>query len=294
MKHCARDHMSPKSATIVLLLLLAPALSAAEGPARTDSRYAEHVATLRAKLPANKFTIVIEKPFVVIGDEGPARVRMRARDTVRWATTMLKKDYFDKDPPTIIDIWLFKDKESYRRHGKEFFGHAPTSPFGYCSHRHNALVMNIATGGGTLVHEMVHAFMEANFPQCPTWFNEGLASLYEQCRQKAGHIHGLTNWRLAGLQKAIRAGKVPPFETLTSTTSHQFYNEDKGTNYAQARYLCYYLQEKKLLRRYYREMIENHKADPAGYETLKAVLKEKDMDAFKKRWEKWVLTLKFR
>lgn len=286
--------MPAKSATIVLFLLLASALPAAEGPARTDVRYAEHVARLRARLPANEFTIVIEKPFVVIGDEGPARVRMRARNTVRWATTMLKKDYFDKNPATIIDIWLFKDKESYRKHAKEFFGRAPTSPFGYCSHRHNALVMNIATGGGTLVHEMVHAFMEANFPECPTWFNEGLASLYEQCRQKSSHIHGLTNWRLAGLQKSIRAGKVPPFKTLALTTSHQFYNEDKGTNYAQARYLCYYLQEKELLRRYYREMIENHKADPTGHETLKAVLKEKDMDAFKKRWEEWVLTLKFR
>ena len=31
-----------------------------------------------------------------------------------------------------------------------------------------------------LVHEMVHPFMDADFPACPAWFNEGLASLYEQ------------------------------------------------------------------------------------------------------------------
>jgi len=28
-----------------------------------------------------------------------------------------------------------------------------------------------------LVHEIVHPFMRANFPECPAWFNEGLASL---------------------------------------------------------------------------------------------------------------------
>ena len=52
----------------------------------------------------------------------------------------------------------------------------------------NALVMNIATGGGTLVHEIVHPFMEANFPACPSWFNEGLGSLYEQSGARDGRI----------------------------------------------------------------------------------------------------------
>ena len=46
--------------------------------------------------------------------------------------------------------------------------------------------MNIATGGGTLVHEIVHPFVEANFPGCPTWFNEGLGSLYEQSAERKG------------------------------------------------------------------------------------------------------------
>ena len=108
---------------------------------------------------------------------------------------------------------------------------------------HQALVMNIATGGGTLVHEIVHPFMAANFPGCPSWFNEGLASLYEQCGEREGRIRGETNWRLPGLQQAIRADRVPSFESLMSTTTRQFYDKDPGTNYSQARYLCYYLQE---------------------------------------------------
>jgi hypothetical protein len=259
----------------------------------TDADYAQHIRRLRKKVPKQGFTIVIQRPFVVIGDEKPATVRRRARRTVKWAVDLLKKDYFEKDPAEILDIWLFKDKASYRKHTKAIFGHNPTTPFGYYSPAAKAMIMNIETGGGTLVHEIVHPFVAANFPECPAWFNEGMGSLYEQCREKDGHIHGETNWRLAGLQRAIRNGKVPSFKALCSTTTHQFYRCDPGTNYGQARYLCYYLQQRDLLRKYYRAFRANHKTDPGGYETLRKVLGEEDMDAFKKRWEAFVLSLRF-
>jgi len=258
----------------------------------TDADYERHVARLKPKVP-DGFTIVVQKPFVVIGDESPAMVRRRALGTVKWAVDLLKKDYFAKDPTQILNIWLFRDKASYRKHTREIFNHTPSTPYGYYSAAHKALVMNIATGGGTLVHEIVHPFMGANFPACPAWFNEGLASLYEQSAQRDGHIIGRTNWRLPGLQKAIREGKVPPFKALAATTEHQFYRMDKGTNYGQARYLCYWLQEKGLLVKYYRAFVAAHTKDPTGYETLKRVLGEDDMTAFQKRWEAWVLTLKF-
>lgn len=112
--------------------------------------------------------------------------------------------------------------------------------------------MNIATGGGTLVHEIVHPFVEANFPSCPAWFNEGLGSLYEQSAERKGQIVGLTNWRLAGLQWVIRTGKLPSFKAFTAQSDRVFYTSARGNNYAQARYLCCYLQERGLLRKYYR------------------------------------------
>jgi hypothetical protein len=151
--------------------------------------------------------------------------------------------------------------------------------------------MNISTGGGTLVHEIVHPFIEANFPACPPWLNEGLGSLYEQSGEVAGHIHGYTNWRLPGLQTAIKAGKVPSFRTLTALDASGFYNEDKGTNYGQARYLCYYLQQHGLLVKFYREFYAHQKADRTGYQSLRKILGLTDMNAFKKQWEKYVLTL---
>jgi hypothetical protein len=153
--------------------------------------------------------------------------------------------------------------------------------------------MNIATGGGTLVHEIVHPFIASNFPDCPSWFNEGLASLYEQARDRDGHIAGLTNWRLRGLHAAIRDGELPSFEKLCGTTTRQFYDHDRGTNYAQARYLCYYLQEHGLLVKFYRAFRRHVGTDPTGIDTLKSVLGEEDLAAFQNRWEQYVLKLKF-
>ena len=259
----------------------------------TAADYAQHLMKLKKKVPGSGFTIVIQHPFVVIGDESPAMVRRRAEQTVKWAVDRLKESYFTKDPKDILDIWLFKDKASYRKHTKAIFGDEPDTPFGYFSHTEKALIMNIATGGGTLVHEIVHPFVAANFPECPAWLNEGLGSLYEQSSQRRGQIVGLTNWRLAGLQEAIRKQRVPSFKTLCSTTTHQFYSMDKGTNYAQARYLCYYLQEHGLLRKFYHRFHANHKKDPAGYDTLKEILGRDDMDKFKQDWEAYVMKLRF-
>ena len=259
----------------------------------SDADFAQHMMELKERVPGKNFSVVIQKPFVVIGDESPRIVKARAERTVKWAAERLKKQYFGKDPDDIIDIWLFRDKASYRKHTWTIFKDRPDTPFGYSSHEHKALIMNIATGGGTLVHEIVHPFVAANFPECPAWLNEGLGSLYEQSSSRDGKIVGLTNWRLEGLQKAIRTGRVPSFKALTGTTDHEFYGEDPGTNYAQARYLCYYLQEKGLLEKFYHQFHANRKKDPTGYGTLQKVLREKNMDSFKTHWEKYVLRLRF-
>jgi hypothetical protein len=259
----------------------------------SDEDYARHVERLRGKLPSAAFHIVIEKPFVVVGDGGKEAVERSARGTVRWATRMLKKDYFPLDPVQIIDVWLFKDEGSYERHVEEIFGDTPGTPFGYYSPSDRALIMNISTGGGTLVHEMVHPFMEANFPDCPAWFNEGMGSLYEQCHEHEGRIRGLTNWRLAGLKREIRADTLPSLRELMALSDRAFYRGARGDNYAQARYLCYYLERRGLLRTFFRHYVGGRPVDPSGYLTLQAVLGEEDMEGFEERWRTWVLGLRF-
>lgn len=258
---------------------------------RSKDDYERHVEALRKHLPRG-FTIVIEPPFVVVGDERPAMVKQRAERLVRWSTHLFRKDLFDKDPKRILDVWLFKDEPSYRQHTLLLFGERPSTPFGYYSSFHGALIMNIATGGGTLVHEIVHPFVEEDFPGAPPWLNEGLGSLYERSMERDGHIVGLVNWRLAEIQKSIREGALPHLDEVLRASEAAFYEEDgRSLRYAMARYLCYYLQERGLLVALYRGARAQRSTDKTGIEALKKVLGEPDLARFQPRWESFVAAL---
>jgi hypothetical protein len=295
--------MNSRAANIALFLFIPLSVLACSGAPAAESKAPaaerrvekpdvdHHVAELKKRLPSSEFTIIVQPPFVVIGDEAPDVVKRRTDDTVKWTVDKLKQDYFTEDPKELLDIWLFKDSDSYERHTLELFKQKPTTPFGYYSSEQKALIMNIGTGGGTLVHEIVHPFMEANFPACPPWFNEGMGSLYEHVGEEDGHIWGYVNWRLPGLQKAIRAGNLTAFEKLMAMDPNTFYGDRTGVNYAQSRYLCYYLQQKGLLVKFYKQFHAAQKNDPSGFQTLKAVLGESDMTQFQRRWERFVLGL---
>ena len=255
----------------------------------TPAALAQHVMKLKknGEIPDGYATRIVG-PFLIIGDEAPSRVDHYAK-TVAWTVDHLKRDFQMREPPNVIDVWLLGDADSYTDTVLRLLGLRPSTPYGFFMPSHQALFMNISTGGGTLVHELVHPFVGASFPAVPAWFNEGLASLYEAVREEHGQMWGLPNWRLAGLQRAIRAGKLPSFATMTADSRDHFYTS--GTSYAQARYLCLYLQEKGLLHRYYDQFRAGVSGDPSGYKTLVRVLGEPDMAGFEKQWQAWVLGL---
>ena len=142
------------------------------------------------------------------------------------------------------------------------------------------------------MHELVHALIAPDFPNVPDWFNEGLGSLYEQSSLGADRITGHENWRLPGLQRAIREGELRSLRELIEDGA--FYDRERvGVNYAQARYLLMYLQEKGLLPEYYQRFRANAKDDPQGLKTLEALIKPKSLELFEKEWRKWVMGLRF-
>ncbi len=254
----------------------------------TADELAERKASLEHKLDGQGFTVVVEPPFVIVGDEAPKIVKHHASGILRWAISLLQAEYFKQRPDKLIEIWLFKNEKTYRKGAKQFFGDDPDTPYGYYSSEHDAMVMNIGPGAGTLTHEVVHPFMEANFPNVPSWFNEGLASLYERPSERKGHIIGLPNWRLPNLKKEIRDKTLPDMTTLLSTTSDQFYNAEYDA-YAYARYLMYYLQEQGKLTEFYAKFVADKK-DLTGKTALEAVLGEK-LETFEPKWRKWVLAI---
>jgi hypothetical protein len=253
----------------------------------TQQQLEDRAKALETRLAGKNFTIFVEPPFVIVG-EAPNSKKI-ATGFLRDKRTLLEKDFFSKRPDKLIEVWLFRNAKAFRKGATEFFHDPPDTPFGYYSPDDSALIMNV-DGLGTLSHELVHPYMEANFPDVPSWFNEGLASLFEYPSERKGHIIGLVNWRLPNLKKEIRADALPPLTKLLATTTDEFYNAD-WDSYAQARYLVYYLQEHDQLHAFFERFQANVKDDKTGKVSLEAVLGE-DLATFEPKWRKWVMTLK--
>jgi hypothetical protein len=246
----------------------------------------------RERFDDEGMTCIVSSPFVVAGDGGRQRVNRYLDHTIRASAAALHQKFFDRArPDEPVLILLLESAESYERLAKKWLGDEPSTPYGYFR-RDNIMVMNVGTGTGTLVHELVHALIRPDFPDVPEWFNEGLGSLFEQCTLADGDIRGLENWRLPALQRAIRDKKLRPLRELIE--DDDFYGDRHvGLNYAQARYLLMYLQEQGKLADYYKKLRTDQADDKTGLATLKAVIGPKSLGEFEKEWRGWVLTLRF-
>ena len=219
-------------------------------------------------------------------------------DLIRYTNTIARMDdhltkYFVKQRPLFsLKVYLFKDDNTYQSFCLKYLNEPPSTPFGFYRSDGHLLVMNIATGSGTLAHELVHPFVESDFPGAPSWFNEGFASLYEQSMESNGKMMGLVNWRLPALQKAIRNKKCPGLSSFMADTSDNFYADDSGVSYGLARYLCFYLQEHGKLDQFYKSYRDQFSRDITGRKMLENITGKKLPD-FEKSLQSWVLQLHY-
>jgi hypothetical protein len=238
--------------------------------------------------------VIVRPPFVLAGDLSEAGLSRWYDRTIHPASQAMNASYFSVQPDEVITILLFSGEEPYNRYAKSLFGDEEVSVYGYFKPASRTLVMNIGTGGGTLVHELTHALMEFDFPKVPDWFNEGLASLHEQCqfREDGSGIDGLVNWRLPKLQEAIADGRLRSLESLISADDFRS-SAQVGLNYAQARYFCMYMQEQGVLGDYYHRFRKNQKADPLGAATVLEVFPGKSWQDLDEEFREWVRTLEW-
>lgn len=235
--------------------------------------------------------VIVRAPFVLAGDLSAAALDDWHRQTIAPAARALRNSYFDTVPHEPISVLLFGNAKSYEHHARQLFGDEDVSIYGYYRPQLRTMILNVATGGGTLLHELTHALSAFDFPQMPDWFNEGLASLHEQShiRSDESGVDGLVNWRLSGLQQAIAAGQAP---TLIGLLEHKkFRGEQVGMNYAQARYLCLFLQQHGRLKAFYRQFRATHRDDPQGHAALLAQFPGQDFSQLDARFQQWVAQL---
>jgi hypothetical protein len=237
--------------------------------------------------------VIVKTPFVLAGDYSRDELAQVYRDTIAPTVRAMKACYLRTPPSGVITVLVFQDEGSYTHYSEELYNDRGVSVYGYYKPDVRTLVMNLGTGTGTLVHELTHALVDFDFPDVPDWFNEGLASLHEQCRFREGPrgpwIQGLVNWRLPALQKVVRAKELGSLESLVENP--RFRGAGVGTNYAQARYFCMYLQERELLADYYRAFRDGHQQDPTGLKTLKRIMPKQTLEELNADFQRWVLTL---
>lgn len=239
--------------------------------------------------------VVVRPPFVLAGNLSSAELTKLYDQTISPAANALAGDYFTVAPDQPITLLCFADAESYTHAASKLLGEHNPSPYGFYRPHGRVVIANLATGTGTMIHELTHALVDFDFPKLADWFNEGLASLHEACRYQTDasgdlHLQGLTNWRLPGLQKLIANRTLRPTRTMIAV--NDFRGPLEGANYAHARYLCLYLQQQGKLAEFYRVYRVNRTDDPLGEASLAKVLEITDWVEFDRDYWQWVIALK--
>lgn len=281
---------------VSVALVAAAAAIFAAGASRGAAPAAAPVETPEQALEGMKkelgdvFHYRVARVFAVASDAPEKALESYCTQTVAACYDAYMKQFFKTKPAGAFRVYLFRDDASYRSNAKKLFGSVPDTPYGYYLDGRRALVMNIATGGGTLVHEMFHALVRADFPDIPTWANEGIASLFEQCGIDVDGLVGYVNWRLPILQDAIRKDALPALRKIMTMPAAEFYADRQG-KYAAARYLMLYLQERTLLVKFYRNFRDRFAEDKTGVKFIEELLGEK-IETFEPKWRAWALALK--
>ncbi|MDZ4685642.1 MAG: hypothetical protein SH850_11305 [Planctomycetaceae bacterium] len=255
--------------------------------ARLQETCEDWAAELALDVPET-WTLLPRSPFVLAGDLPEAELRELWRGTIASTARALAVGYFDRQPEEPILLVVMSTDESYRA-ALKFLGHSGKSEYaGLYDRDERRLVLNLSTGEGTLAHELTHALAHADFPEMPEWFDEGLASLHEECQFSDDGLRlvGLGNWRGESLKDALSRQRLP---SITEFVNHRFGDGGRtAREYAYARYLCLYLQERQLLGVFYRKCRENVAVDPSGGWSLMETLGTNDVDKVDREFRRWL------
>jgi hypothetical protein len=237
------------------------------------------------------FCFVKSGYFLLVSNLTLSETKSLSENSIAKALKCFYNDYFIARPTELVTIFLFKDDKSYRDWAEKLYGDKDDlSPYGYYKPSKKVMLMNISTGSGTLIHELTHSLVRYDFPDIPSWFNEGLGSLYERCSFENNEIKGHVNWRLPALVKAINNNQYTSLNKLMRMDDNTFYVDESALNYSQARYFCMYLQDKGLLKKFYKKFRDNFEKDETGISFAEEILGDKISNT-DKDYKSWVLKL---
>lgn len=236
-------------------------------------------------------SIIVRTPFVIAGDLSEAELGQHYSSTILPTTRALKLAFFDYAPDKPITLLLYSDDRSYRDAARKLDRRNTADYHGYYIRTDRRIVLNTSTGDGTLAHELTHALAHFDFPNMPEWFDEGLASVYEEAEFSDDGLQlvGQTNWRLNHLLHAMQNRRLGTLESLVA--SRKVDENRQAVTYAYSRYFCLYLQERGLLPFFYRKFRGSAASDPSGIRTLCEIFGTENLDPVDREFRQWVIAL---
>lgn len=243
---------------------------------------------LRARL-SESCRVVACPPYVLAGDLSEEELERQHGETIVPTAHALSVGYFDVVPAEPIVIVMLSGEKAYRESAQRLDGMSHADYHGYYRREDRRIVLNLATGNGTLAHELTHALAHFDFPELPEWFDEGLASLHEECEfsEDGQKLIGRSNWRRHYLLQALRNGSLRPLDDLF--VSREVRPGSEAIDYAHARFFCLYLQERDWLAPFYRKFRTNAAQDPTGRETLCRLTGAETLEVLDEDFRRWVL-----
>jgi len=239
----------------------------------------------RISIPIN---VMVKTPYVLIGDYEHDTLDALYRKTILPTQYALNVSYFDSPPDRPITIIALSSQERYQQVAYDLDRRKTGLYYGYFQSDEMRIVLNLTTGSGTLGHELTHALARIDFPGMPEWFDEGLASLHEQCEfsDEQNQLVGISNWRVQLLLSALDRNQLPDLNALVQQT--RISKEREALTYAYSRYFCLYLQQKRLLSPFYRKLRTNQETDQTGKLTLQQLLNVDDLSEVDADFQNWL------
>lgn len=174
-----------------------------------------------------------------------------------------------KNSPAIITVFLFKNRESYvkglRKIGVDVAEEdennqgAVRNGYFFGGWERNFILINYRDnyerGISTYAHELSHALLRKEFPNAPTWINEGIATMVGNSKIVNSHLRYTPGYSLKRLKKSLEKGELLKVAQLLRAT-HEDYSarENSSRFYDAGEHFCRFLQSRNQLLLIYRDL----------------------------------------
>ncbi|HMQ78984.1 MAG TPA: hypothetical protein PKE39_06725 [Ignavibacteria bacterium] len=227
----------------------------------------------KSRIIPDGMSITKFKYFVVFSDMNDELTFKLIDNDMRNTIDAMSNNYVNKLPDAVTPIFLFEKYENYKEFVMDNYDipEDDISPYGFYKISKNVIVIRYVTWKGSILHEITHKFIRSDFPDAPSWFDEGFASLNEKSVFKDGNLTGEFSLRILPLRRAIKENTYTGLKHLMQTDDDELYGKRTSYYYAQSRYLLMYLQEKGLLQKYYKTFRDSYKKDKTGITQLEEI-----------------------